>query len=168
MTDQRVSSAELKEADDARLAWTVIEPAFDTVDIYNGPETFRFHLQSLSQGQRSLLAIHWCISEVTNGGFLQFFDNPTAVVADESRAGFRLIGVPEAASVLQSAAEICGFADRPGIDSLDYDEFAVATALDALRARLEPLEERFYGLIDEAIYPAAAAYVLAHPAEFVQ
>ena len=159
----------LDDSDDVGLAWAVIEPAYHAVNIYDGPEALAATLAPLTRGQRALLAVHWCIAEVTNGGFLQFFDNPTGVLAAEAREGFRRIGVPEAAAALESATEIVANAP-PAVQPEDpnYDEFVAIEALDALRAQLEPLETRFFQLVDEKIYPAAATYVRGHRNEFVK
>ena len=38
---------------------------------------------------------------------------------------------------------------------------------DARAALFEEFDERFYALMDAELYPRAAAYVRAHPEEFV-
>ena len=53
-------------------------------------------------------------------------------------------------------------------DDPAFDEVEDAERFDAYRARYEPLEERFYELVDAEIYPRAAAYVRAHPGEFTR
>lgn len=168
-SDLRVPTANLAGADDAELAWRVIEPAYEAVSIYDGPEVLANQLRPLTGGQRALLALHWCVSETMNGGFDQFFTNPGGLLADEARAGFERIGVPEAASLLDQARAL--LASRPAEGDPDdpaYDEAEDAGQLDAYRARYEPLEERFYALVDAEIYPRAAAYVRAHPDEFTR
>jgi hypothetical protein len=164
-----VPTTVLDESDDVGLAWAVIEPAYHAVDIYDGPEALARTLAPLTPGQRALLAVHWCIAEVTNGGFLQFFYNPTGVLAAEAQEGFRRIGVPEAAMALRSAIEIVANAP-PDVQPEDpnYDEFAAREALDALQTQLEPLETRFFRLVDEEIYSAAATYVRGHRSELVR
>jgi hypothetical protein len=169
VADLLVPPAVLDESDDAGLAWAVIEPAYHVVDIYDGPEALARTIAPLTAGQRALLAVHWCIAEVTNGGFLQFFENPTGVLVAEAQEGFRRIGVPEAEMALRSAIEIVAKAP-PGVQPEDphYDEFEAREALDALQAKLEPLETRFFRLVDEEIYSAAATYVRGHRDEFVR
>lgn len=165
--DLRVPAAHLADADDAELAWRVIEPAFEEVSIYDGPEVLATHLRSLTGGQRALLALHWCVSETMNGGFDQFFTNPGGLLADEAYAAFERIGAPEAAALLAEARAI--LPSRPAeADPTDpeFDEVDHAERFDAYRARYEPLETRFYELVDTKIYPRAAEYVRAHPNEF--
>ncbi|HEX6369248.1 MAG TPA: DUF4375 domain-containing protein [Longimicrobium sp.] len=168
-SDLRVPAAGLAGADDAELAWRVIEPAYDAVSIYDGPEALASQLRPLTGGQRALLALHWCVSETMNGGFDQFFTNPSGLLADEARAAFERIGVPEAASLLDQARAL--LASRPAEADPDdpaYDEAEDADRFDAYQAQYEPLEERFYELVDAEIYPRAAAYVRAHPDEFTR
>jgi hypothetical protein len=167
--DLRVEPTVLAEPDDAELAWLVIAPSYEAADIYNGEAAFLVSLQPLTAGQRALLAIHWCVAEVENGGFLQFFDNPTAVVTAEAVAGFRLIGVPEVADLVLAASEIMR-SSPPRSDASDpaSDEEEETAALDALREQLLPLDDRFYELADETVYKHAANYVRAHPEEFVR
>ena len=165
--DLRVPADCLEIEDDADLAWRVIEPAYEAVNIYDGPEVLAADLARLTPGQRALLALHWCVSETMNGGFDQFFTNPSGLLMDEATAGFERIGAREAAGILTEARHI--LASRPwapgaaGSDPEMEDE----DRFEAYLARYEPLEERFYTLVDDELYPRAAAYVRAHPHEFV-
>ena len=49
---------------------------------------------------RHLLASHWLQSEVLNGGFAQFCSNSTGVLAPEARDGFKAIGMPQVAALV--------------------------------------------------------------------
>ena len=167
--DLRVPADRLADVDDAELAWRAIEPVFAAVSIYDGPEVLAEQLQALTSGQRALLAIHWCVSETLNGGFDQFFTNPTGLLADEARAGFERAGLPAAARLLDEARAI--LAERPvgpNPGDPEFDEAEDAERFDAYRARHEPLEEQFYALVDGALYPRLGAYVRAHREEFAR
>jgi hypothetical protein len=167
--DLRIPVDRLVGVDDAELAWRAIEPAFGTVSIYDGPEVLEEQLRPLTDGQRALLALHWCVSETLNGGFDQFFTNPSGLLADEARTGFERVGVPAAATLLDEAQAI--LRSRPtGPDPEDpaFDEAEDAERFDAYRARHEPLEEQFYALVDGELYPRMAAYVRAHLEEFIR
>jgi hypothetical protein len=122
--DLRVDRATLGDRDPASLAWAVIAPAYDAVGFHDGPDAFADSMRARTPGQRALLALQWCVAEVSNGGFDQFFLNPTGLLA--------------------------------------------ADAIDAYLERHEPLEERFYALVESVLYPTAAVYVRAHPEEFVR
>ncbi len=83
--------------------WQAIEPLWDSVSIYDGPDVFLEQFRVLSPSQQHLLAAHWCQSEVCNGGLHQFFMSPTGVLAPEALEGFRAIGLPEAANIVAEA-----------------------------------------------------------------
>jgi hypothetical protein len=166
-SDLRVAPSQLETSDAAELVWRVIEPAWNAVNIYDGPEALATDLAPLSPGQRALLALHWCISEVSNGGFDQFFTNPSGLLADNAADGLARIGASESVRILREAIDI--FASRPASPELDdpaFDEAADAEAFDAYRARHAPLEDRFYELIETELYPLAARYVREHAEEF--
>jgi Domain of unknown function (DUF4375) len=88
----------------ARDYWRLVEPIWQSVSIYQGPDTFLRQFNAAPQQARTLLAAHWCQSEVCNGGFLQFFYNPTSVLAPEASEAFRAIGMPLTAEVVAKAA----------------------------------------------------------------
>jgi hypothetical protein len=72
--------------------WELVEPYWNAVDIYGDEKTFTTTFALVPEVSAHLLAAHWCQSEVRNGGFYQFFDNPTGVLAPEAVAGFKAIG----------------------------------------------------------------------------
>jgi hypothetical protein len=167
-SDFRAPRASLETVDDAELAWRVIELAWDATRIHDGPEALAADLARLSPGQRALLALHWCVSEVMNGGFDQFFTNPSGSLAAEALRGFARIGAVESEEILRQATDI--FASRPSPPDLtdpEFDEAVDAEPFDAYQARHAPLEDRFYELVETELYPRAASYVRAHPEEFV-
>ena len=83
--------------------WDHIEPFWQFVSIYDGPEEFLLHFTETPEHAAHLFALHWCASEVCNGGFHQFFFNSTGVLAPEAVAGFRAIGMPRTAAVVVAA-----------------------------------------------------------------
>ena len=167
MKDFRVTRDVLAEASVDELVWRVIQPAYDAVSIYDGPEVLDRHLAPLTPGQRALLALHWTVAEVGNGGFDQYFINPTGDLASEARAGFERIQATRAAQLLDRV-----FKAFPG-GSLPRDRDDRAALLEALdedqRDQLfESLDQEFYSLIDSELYPRANDYIRAHPEEFVR
>jgi hypothetical protein len=86
-----------------RSYWELVEPLFDAVDI-DSSDGFFASLRGLNPSRVNLFAAHFCLSEVHNGGFLQFFWNRTGVLAPESIEGFRSIGMPNLAAVVSVAA----------------------------------------------------------------
>lgn len=79
--------------------WFVLEPHFEKVSIYEGGVVFLRQFQSLPPGIGTLLAAHWLDSEVCNGGFHQFFSNPTGVLAPEALTAFQDLGLDDAAAL---------------------------------------------------------------------
>jgi hypothetical protein len=65
------------------LYWTMIEPHWKRVTIYEGGDPFLREYARTPETARNLLSAHWCQSEVCNGGLHQFFFNPTGVLAPE-------------------------------------------------------------------------------------
>lgn len=88
--------------------WDVVEPYWEAVDIYADPEEFLRTLAPVPSANALLLAAHWCQSEIRNGGFHQFFTNPTGVLAPEALDGFAAIGRPDLASLLREAMSYFG------------------------------------------------------------
>ena len=85
------------------LYWSLIEPIWEKVSIHGTPELFLHQFGKLTEAQQHLFASHWCQSEVRNGGFYQFFENATGILAPEAVAGFPAIGLETCASLLEEA-----------------------------------------------------------------
>ncbi|HZS02173.1 MAG TPA: DUF4375 domain-containing protein [Chloroflexota bacterium] len=96
------------EARPGETYWQAIEPIWETISIYDGPEVFLQQLQSVDRELGLLFAMHWCTSEVRNGGFHQFFHNPTGVLAPEALDGFKTVGLPKFAALLEQAMSFFG------------------------------------------------------------
>jgi hypothetical protein len=88
--------------------WNAIKQVYEASDIYSGEQAFFASTSPFSRPLVLLYAAHFCQSEVHNGGFLQFFWNPTGVLAPEAIEGFKLIGMPNLASTLELAAAPLG------------------------------------------------------------
>lgn len=101
-------AAELATLKVGQLYWSVVEPVWEVISIYDGAETFTRQFASVTEAQGLLLAAHWCQSEVCNGGLHQFFSNPTGVLAPEAVRGFRLIEVPAAGEIVARAMSLLG------------------------------------------------------------
>jgi hypothetical protein len=100
----------MSEAEPGSTYWRLVEPIWDTVSIYHGPETFlhAFHQVPVHAGH--LFAAHWLHSEVCNGGFHQFFLNPTGVLAPEAQAACTALGLSEVATLVGRAMAFFGTA----------------------------------------------------------
>ncbi|MBE0545065.1 MAG: DUF4375 domain-containing protein [Verrucomicrobia bacterium] len=89
--------------------WSCIEEALDEVDIYTTGESLSEGLSQFPEWVGDLLCVHWLLSEVQNGGLMQFFLNNTGVLAPEAEAALRQMNLPEAAEALNRALAILGF-----------------------------------------------------------
>jgi hypothetical protein len=67
-------------AEPGEMYWTMIEPHWKRVTIYEGATPFLRDYAHTPEAARNLLSAHWCQSEVCNGGLHQFFINPTGVL----------------------------------------------------------------------------------------
>ena len=88
---------------DADVYFQQIEPHFERVTIYEGPEPFLRELENTPERARHLLTAHWCVSEISNGGFQQFFAGAAGVMGPESAAGLRALGLTDNAAILEKA-----------------------------------------------------------------
>ena len=148
------------EVIDGGNPWKVIEPVWWTVDIYDGEAEYESSLAAFSKEQRYLLAVNWYMAEVSNGGHEQFYDNSTGIVWKDALAGFRDLGVNEAAEIVEESAIRLG-----GDPSLDRE--ARWEQLDAYQPTFDDLDDRFYDL-DERINLDAVmqAYIMQHREAF--
>ncbi len=90
------------------IYWKFIEPIWEEVDIFSSPKIFLEQFAKISLPQQNLLAVHWCCSEVENGGLHQFFWNPTGILAPEAVKGFQAICFDKIAKNLQEAMRFFG------------------------------------------------------------
>ncbi len=87
--------------------WQFVEPMFERVDI-DDPASFADSSSKVPRASLLLYAAHFCLSEVWNGGLLQFFFNSTGLLTPEAVEAYRLIGMPSLADRLESAARPLG------------------------------------------------------------
>jgi hypothetical protein len=139
--------------------WQVVAPYWRQVDIYRDGDVFLRTFGMVPQPAGLLLAAKWCESEVCNGGFHQFFGNSTGVLAPEAAMGFRAIGMPALADLVEQALALFG---KP----FPREQAQRRRFLDGFqgerRERWDPffaLDALFYAaMIDDALSDAADAY----------
>ena len=99
-----MTCAFIRRYNPARMSyWDIVEPYWEVINIYDGPEVFLQSYGSAPKTSRLLFAAHFATSEICNGGFHQFFHNSTGVLAPEAAEAFRGIGQAEVASLIESA-----------------------------------------------------------------
>jgi hypothetical protein len=137
--------------------WKVLEPFWTCVSIYDGPDVFQEQFSLLPPRIAVLFAARWLHSEVRNGGFHQFFYNPTGVLAPESFLAFNKLKLDDAAEVIREAM---GFFETP----YPRDQEQRCVVLDSIpgknRDEYDPfvqLDKRYYKLVPSSTYRFALA-----------
>jgi Domain of unknown function (DUF4375) len=87
--------------------WNLVEPVFSSID-FTDSERFAASTAGVPREVVLLYATHFCLSEVHNGGFLQFFWNSTGLIAPEVVDGFVAFGMPQMAALVRTAAAALG------------------------------------------------------------
>jgi Domain of unknown function (DUF4375) len=134
------------EAGDASGYWRLLEPYWEVIDIYDGPERFLETYASVPAIPRTLFAAHFCESEASNGGLHQFFSNPTGVLAPEAVEAFRRIGFEDAAAILERAMKFFG-------TPYPREQVVRVERLNSRQGSTRQEWDPFYGL-DEEFYHA--------------
>jgi hypothetical protein len=88
--------------------WEVLEPYFENIDIYDGPEQFLTSVSDVPRLAVLLYAAHMTSSEVHNGGFLQLFWNNTGVIVPDAIEAFHAMEMPTLATLTAEAALLLG------------------------------------------------------------
>ncbi|MEW6284523.1 MAG: DUF4375 domain-containing protein [Candidatus Eremiobacterota bacterium] len=142
-------------------SWKAIEPLWQQVSTSQEPDVFLARLARFPFELGRLFAARWCVCEVHNGGFHQFFTNPTGVLAPEAAAGFELIGLADCAETVRHAMVFFG-------DRYPRDQKIRQTLLSRMSEERNPfraLDDDFFAATqDERFERASDAYVEAHPA----
>jgi hypothetical protein len=137
---------------DKKSYWDCIEPVWEVINIYEGPEIFLETFSRVENNIGLLYASHFCQSEICNGGFKQFFGNSTGVLAPEAIRGFEMIGMQDVAEIVRQALLLLG-------DQYPRDRVARREVLQGLEpSTFDRLNERFWELVGDDVqgYEASA------------
>jgi len=129
--------------------WELVKPIFSEVNTED-PGSYFESIASLPRPIVLLYATHLCLSEVFNGGFLQFFWNSTGLMAPEAIEGFTVVGMPRLAAVVSQATALLG-SPYPRDRDDRWDALLVASGKN--EAELEAIFEKaenFYLAFQEA------------------
>ena len=88
--------------------YAVVDPVWWTVTIYADEHGYIKSLVPFSHEQRLLVAVMWYMAEVNNGGHDQFYFNSTGIVWKDALAGFKALGIDEAAKIIEESAARLG------------------------------------------------------------
>lgn len=165
--DFRIGASSVDGLDDASLAWAVIEPLWDSVDLSKAKAVLTL-LSHVTPGQRALIAVDLCQKEVRNGGFRQFLENNTGLLAEEALKGFRLIGAHPYGDLLEKVLAIFPRGQVP-INRSARMKLLRAVPEGRRFQLFDSLDEQFYGLLGSSendLEKFRAKYVRTHPDEF--
>jgi hypothetical protein len=152
----RISAKFIAEND----SFAVIDPVWNSVSIYDGLRKYNEDLSRFSEHQRLVLACHWYIAEVNNGGHHQFYSNSTGIVWADALHGFRAVGLPQVADILDESIIRMG-----GAPCFDRDERQ--RTLERLEPNFDDLDKRFYALDGQvSIEASLTAYMRANSRAF--
>jgi hypothetical protein len=128
--------------------WKLVKPIWSTIFIGDTVDKFNKSFAEAPLAARTLFAAHWCFSEVSNGGFHQFFYNSTGVLAPEAVDSFRALGMPQTASVAEKAMEWFGH-PYPRERRIRLQQIEAATGSKKYRSwqQFRPLDEEFCRLM---------------------
>ena len=121
----------------------ILEPAWWIVTIYHGPDEYERTLAQFSREQRLMFALRWYISEVKNGGHLQFYRNPTGIVWKDAAHAFDALDLDEGVSIVTDSAERLG--GKPSRVRENRQK-----QLEEHEPNFRDLDERLYALDREA------------------
>src|SRR5882724_8537510 len=128
--------------------FVVIEPVFLSVSIYDGPLRYEEDLGKFSNEQRLILACHWYLSEVNNGGHDQFYYNSTGIVWKDTLKAFAALGAGEAVGIIEESIRRLG-----GNPSLDREERQ--QEVDRLNPHFDDLDNKLFRLAERFDFDAA-------------
>lgn len=121
----------------------VYAPYYEQFNFYDGREQWLASIADAPREAALLFSLHWLHLEVYNGGFWQYFFNSTGNSCPEAIEGFAAIGMPEVATVIESAAAKLG---EPFPLDVEKRRELVGDPQD--RMDFEEQEEMFYDLAD--------------------
>jgi hypothetical protein len=140
-------------ATDGDVYFGVIEPHFQRVTIYAGPDKFLEEYAKTPEKPRHLLAAHWGVAEISHGGFHQLFSSAVGMLVPEAIAGLQAIGLGENAAIMQEASALFG-------KSYPRDHGKRRRALEAYEKKSKA--ENAFAALDDRFFAA----LKAHPGGF--
>ncbi len=127
--------------------------------IHERCKELKLNFGSLSQSEKLALHIQWLDSEVSNGGFHQFFTNPTGDNWHEILHSLKTIGATNTVRIFERALSVFPN-NAPSKDRSERWQ-ELARAGDQARARLHALDQQYY-MQKEDVFALAAQYLQDH------
>ena len=121
----------------------VYQPYQETFNFYEGRDKWIESTADAPTEAVLLFSIHWLHLELYNGGFWQYFFNSTGTSCPEAIEGFKAIGMPEVASVIEEAVAKLG-----ETFPMDPENRRTVVGDPQNRMDFDELETQFYELAD--------------------
>jgi hypothetical protein len=128
--------------------WSILTPFADALSISAKSETLLREMAMIPQIPRNLFAANWCVAEVCNGGFEQFFFNSTGVLGPEAADAFEAIGLPLLSKAVLTAMSFFG-------DAYPRDRIERQDRLQEIQRRSD--RENIFDSIDKEFYALLAS-----------
>ena len=139
----------MAEADDpGRKYLAAVDPVWQKLNAYGWREDCLKQFDQQPMGLVYLLAASICQAEVHNGGFPQFFSNPTGVLGPEALLGFRELKITEWADILSEALKFFG-------EPYPRDQMERIQLMDKCTEKIGEEWDPFHGL-DQRFYAWSA------------
>lgn len=126
-------------------------------------------LDSLTEGQLTVLAVEWYFGEVLNGGFYQYFSNQSGGLALFTASALRRVGLTPYAAVLEAFLKL--FPSGAPSHDAEIRQIQLDTLADQFEEEFfENLETPFWDLYFQnktEFRDRLFAYVVANEQEFV-
>ena len=155
----------LQATPDADLEQTVLDYIFHQID--RSGEDAAVVVPALPEGLQMVYATWLVESEVSNGGFPQYFWNSSGEFAVEALYGYRMLGAQRHAATLETALATY-IRERPQLERFRGGGTAEDFAAWAAYSALGTLDWQFWSLATaEDPHALRISYIRAHPDEFV-
>ena len=121
----------------------------------------------LTPGQRVLLPLHLCLSQVESGGFHSLLASPTGDAAVDMLAALRVIGALKAHRLVAEAFSIFP-KGQPPRSTTRREAILDELPEDAMYRRFDAIGRRLGALIESEVYPQAVAFIREHADDFLR
>jgi hypothetical protein len=81
----------------------LVDPLYETLVTWKTADLYLERTRGIREDLALLFGAHLAYWEIGNGGFTQFFWNSSGIVAPEAVRGFRMLGMPRSAEIVERA-----------------------------------------------------------------
>jgi hypothetical protein len=132
-----------------------VEPHFEDIHLYDGFEEYIRSYNAIPGIMKHLIVCNFCYGEIINGGFLQFYQSATGVMAPEVALGFSATGNEDLAALVGQTMRFFGSAfprDSAGRDS------RIASCQVGQKLLFEVEDRQFYKIVGQTFEDRSDRY----------